>query len=846
MPATTALQLRRHFSAVLQKSPGQVIGLFGESGVGKSHLLETLLHETPCKHLMVHAGVSIAEMVNGLPRATNLPAWAKSQLEQLQRGQTLDAQTLGDTLVVILSALAPFILVLEDLHDANPERLELILNIAKAIPRTRGLALIVSSRAALPTPFHSYRLEALDRSEADALLEDQAKGALPPEAKDWVYAKAQGHALFTLEFWRYLLRLGAFWSDGTRWKWRQPDDGFIPSSIEALILDVLDSRITVQSRQVLEVKALLEQAGVLEPEVWAQVAKVNLEELSSSISELQKLGILQDSHFAHPLFREILTREIPQERLKAYRLSAVRALEKNSPEQAAMFLSAETTNAVALLKAAQSCAEARGDKIAAQNWLARAVTFLNEPERSKQALEAARAMVGFNLAQAEKLAAIAATTTNPAPEALVFYAEVLARLGRSEQAQSLLEAQTGMDLNQFQTKILILQLQGHSEKVMQLWNAHLELQPLVDTYTLSHICFSLMRLSRLNDAQDVLELMLARNDQDFKSLYYLHNSQMILAGARSDYPKIFEASQQAIKFAGLYGQPSLKLQSLRNHAVMCRNRGYFVQAREALDQALELSLQIGDIRRYATLQDSLASIFFDEGRFEEAEILYQEVQKMYTHYDLRPSSCDNHLDQANLYLDWQPTSGVPLALRHARAGLKLAREMQVIYFLTRALALAARAEALNRNASQALVLAQELQALAQQHPNEKDRSLLTLGFALEANGCCQNALEAFLESEAEYNHNQLPANANRAGLEADRMRHDLQSAEKRHVWFVVQGLLGDARVALRYFPEINAAQTVTSPVSEPSSNLRLNVLGMAQLERGGQKIFARGSNGGTQ
>jgi DNA-binding SARP family transcriptional activator/tetratricopeptide (TPR) repeat protein len=845
MSSTSVSQLQRHLSAVLQKSPGQVLGLWGEAGVGKSFLLETLLAETPCKHLRVHSGMSVAEIVKGLPAASNLPAWAKNQLEQLQRGQTLNSQALGDTLVVTLSALAPFILVFEDLHDASSERLELILNMAKVIPRIRGVGLIASSRALLPEPFRSYRLEALDRIAADALLEAQAKSALPPEAKDWVYAKAQGNALFTLEFWRYLLRLGAFWSDGERWQWRKPEDDFVPVSIEALILDLLDSRMTVQSRRVLEVRALLEQLNVgIAFEIWADVAKVSLEVLSASIAELQTLGVLQDSRFAHPLFHEVLTREIPSERLQGYRLAAIGALEKNQPEQAAMFLeglSLKTENAIALLKAAQTSAEARGDKIAALKWLARIVEFLDEPERTRQALEAARAMVGFQIVQAQKLAAIAASGANPSPEAVVFYAEVLARLGHSEQAELLLEAQTGMGLDQFQTLILIKQLQGHSEKVMQLWNAHLELQPLVDTYTMSHICFSLVRLSRLTQAQQLLEVMIARNDQDFKSLYYLHNSQMIIYGVQSNYPKIFEASQKAIKFADQYGQPSLKLQSLRNHAVMCRNMGRFMDARETLSEALELSLQLGDARRYATLQDSMASILYDEGRFEEAETLYTEVQKMYTLYDLHPSSCDNHLDQANLYLDWQPTSGIPLALRHARAGLQLARGMDVIYFLTRALELTARAEALSRNPNQALVLAQELQALAQLHPNEKDRSLLTLGFALEANGRQHEARESFLQSEAEYKRNELDANAERAGLEADRLTSDVQSAKKRHAWFLAQGLLGDAKVALRYFPEINAFDCPSSSASETTEpSLRLNVLGMAQLERDGQKIVYRG------
>ncbi len=255
-----------------------------------------------------------------------------------------------------------------------------------------------------------------------------------------------------------------------------------------------------------------------------------------------------------------------------------------------------------------------------------------------------------------------------------------------------------------------------------------------------------------------------------------------------------------------------------------------------------MSGQAGHTRSYSENQDLLAGVLKLEGRFEDAQTLYRQNEAVFMVLpNMLTSRCNNHTYQAWLYLDWQPTYGIPLALRHARAGLSLARQIGGVGYLASALSMTARAEALSRNPEAAMSLAQELRALAEKNPAQKAISLQTLAVALEAANRGDEARAAYLEAQGAYLHHGEESEAQRAALEADRLAGDLRSAKKRCAWFVVQGLLGDARVALRYFPEINATEpTSRSATQTAESSLRLNVLGLAQLERDGQKIVYRG------
>lgn len=841
--------LRRHLNAVLMKSPGQVLALWGEAGVGKSFALQGLLSETPYKHLSVHSSISMVQLAQKLPRAVTLPDWTRKQLEQVSRGQSLEGQALEDTLAVAISCLSPFVLHIEDVHEANPERLALILKLARFIACLRGVALIASSRAELPAPFRSYRLEPLDLLASDALLEAQVQARLPRTGLDWVFERAQGNALFTLEFWRYLLREGAFWSDGQRWAWREPNADFVPVSVEVLISEQL--ALNVNMRAVLEARAVLEQPELkICDAVWANVANVSLEQLRTTRTQLEARGLLQGLDFVHPLFREVLAREISLEHQREYARRAVRAFARH-PEQAALFIAQadlEPEDIFSVLEAAQKSAEVRGDSLTAAKFFLGVVEHLPEPTRSIRAFEAAQTNVLFDLARAAKLSEISVAGPNPAPKAQVLHAEILARQGQMQLAERILEqlaSDPNVRLQRFEALLYVKQLQGKYEEVRHIWDAQPELHDAVDTYALSDICFALSNLEQLEQAEALVEQMFTRQTNDPNALYYTWNMRAHTFAAQEKHADALNAMSMAIQMARALGAPALVAQALNNYAVIAlgssKGLGFskLEELRPMLQEALTLSRQVGHMRFYSAAQDVLAMILMEEAQFEEAETLLRQGETVFAMYEMLPRRCDNHLDQAALYLDWQPIAGIPLALRHARAGLNLAREIGSVDHLSRALSITTRAEALSRNAELAMRLAQELQMLAEQHPAQTDRSLFALGAALEVNGFVKEARQAFVQSQSEYRQNDSEANAQRAAFEADRIANDLIGARERHAWFLERGLMCEVHVALRHFPEIATEGTAQDALASNKPNLRLKVLGLPQLERDGQVLVYR-------
>jgi hypothetical protein len=252
--------ISRQLGAVVSRRIGVAVGIWGEAGIGKSHAARAVLERVPCRHLTLHATASGAQFVGALPHLSALPAWAQVQLARLERGETLETGTFAATLAAALGALAPFVLHLEDVHEADPERFDHLEALARAVTRTRGVGLLVTSRAALPEAFRNHRLGPLSMSETAALLEQELKAEQPHDGTEWVFGRTRGNPLFTLEFLRYLTRQGFMWSDGERWHWRAPPEGFMPITVDALI-----SQLTLNLASTPETRGEGDPAGRTRP-----------------------------------------------------------------------------------------------------------------------------------------------------------------------------------------------------------------------------------------------------------------------------------------------------------------------------------------------------------------------------------------------------------------------------------------------------------------------------------------------------------------------------------------------------------------------------------------------------
>ena len=326
VPYSWRMLTAHDFGGVVQKRKGVVRALWGEAGIGKTYAAARLLADLPCRSLSVHATTPLSDLVRALPESKRLAAWASRTRERLEQDEPLGADRAVDALVAILSNLAPFVLHLEDLHEADDERRSLVYTLARAVQKGRGVGLLVTSRTRVDEPFQATRLEPLGVDASRQLLEARLGAAVPEEAARWVYGKAAGNPLYSLEYVRFLARRGHLWGDGSRWHWRRPDGEPVPVPVEALIEQQLD-----EAGREPDLAAALEGRAVLPLNAtdaqWAAVAGLSALALAAAKLELARRGLFREDSFVHPLYREVTANGLPQRARQALarrRLGGVR------------------------------------------------------------------------------------------------------------------------------------------------------------------------------------------------------------------------------------------------------------------------------------------------------------------------------------------------------------------------------------------------------------------------------------------------------------------------------------------------------------------------------------------
>ena len=135
-------QLARRLTGLTARRSGLAVGLWGEPGIGKTYTALALLRATPYQSFTVHATQTLETIVLALPRPKKASIWLEQTLNRLLRGEPSEPGALLETFTALLSANAPLILHVEDLHEAEPERLEFWKQLALAVVRIRGVGLI--------------------------------------------------------------------------------------------------------------------------------------------------------------------------------------------------------------------------------------------------------------------------------------------------------------------------------------------------------------------------------------------------------------------------------------------------------------------------------------------------------------------------------------------------------------------------------------------------------------------------------------------------------------------------------------------------------------------------------
>jgi tetratricopeptide (TPR) repeat protein len=137
--------------------------------------------------------------------------------------------------LVELAAKQPAVVLLEDLHWAQPELLDLVTGSLRDI--YGPVLLLCTTRPELEIEDDAVRVEALSQTDAGRMVDELAPSALAKEVRAFVVGRAEGNPFFVEELLRTLADRGV--------TGKLPTDLFLPDSLLALLaarIDLLAAR----------------------------------------------------------------------------------------------------------------------------------------------------------------------------------------------------------------------------------------------------------------------------------------------------------------------------------------------------------------------------------------------------------------------------------------------------------------------------------------------------------------------------------------------------------------------------------------------------------------------------
>ncbi len=822
-----------------------VLNVFGEPGIGKSWTVAQVLKGIPCQTLSFAANINETDLAAALPRPKKLPVWAEKQLLHLERGEFVDTPVLVNTLTSTLAGLAPIVLHLEDAHEASTDRLELIQKLALAIKRFKGIGLIVSSRSALSEPFVSFKIEALNRAQSDALLTGELGFELPMEGLEYVFARAQGNPLFTLEFLRYLTRQGFLWSDGKTWHWRTPPTGFVPVSLEALLERITNSLVLESdTKTALEARAMLNLPIPVVGQIWQPVSELSEMSFQNAKLALEASGIVVGGVFSHTLIQEVIASAIPPERRQVLAWRSWRQLEQTDPILATRFIQDSARSHSEVLDLLERAMAACTQPEQAAKLLALKVQWTPLANRFEVALEASKALLEVDLKTAIQLGELA-FALSPNHEALYWLVEIRLLERRFDDARKLLGTLPKAEKNSvrhWEFGIRVCKESSEFRLALERWHSHPEFQALAEPKTIQSLAWCIMESAvptEITYATELISKTLAR-DLSLQNRYWLLDARGNLELRLNQYAAAKNDFLEALESASLAGSHLWRAKLCNDLAHVHYIQDQNGEAVTYLEMAYQIMLEHGQAFDLAHMQARLGVVCLERAQFEKAESMMQQSREILQHSDSL-ELCEVNLHLANLYLAWNTAHSAVLARWYASSGLKVARRLGVPFTLCLALFRAVQCELKfgDLGAAKDLLPEFSFNLKGLNMSGLEARLAWAKGMVLEAKHDIPGALEQYQSAATLFEKLKDLSLIHQVQLEIDRLNQDTARAKTHGVWFEAHGLLRLAQLVQRYFPE-TLEMAAPKVATTKDGSLRLQVLGTVSLEQQGKTINYRG------
>jgi DNA-binding NarL/FixJ family response regulator len=361
------LTLLREWLAAAMAGHGRLVLLGGTAGVGKTTLIEALAGEAAGQGALALTGrcYDLTETPPYGPWADLFDRYAPGAADPpppdvLPRhgrpAVVADRAALFHQVEATLADLAarrPLLVLLDDLHWADPDSLDLLRQLARRLA-SRPILMIAAYRDDEVLPQHPlYQLLPILVRESGAIrlglrpLDDDAVAALvagrhPLPSGEvarlarYLQRRAEGNPLFIGELLQALLEEGLLRPDGGGWRLGDLAHARLPAFLRQVI-ERRVSRLGGAARALLTVAAVIGQDVPLD--AWLRVADAEEEALLAAVDHAVDAGIVAADaagthvQFTHALIREALyERLLPPRRRALHRRVAETLLDQADPD----------------------------------------------------------------------------------------------------------------------------------------------------------------------------------------------------------------------------------------------------------------------------------------------------------------------------------------------------------------------------------------------------------------------------------------------------------------------------------------------------------------------------------
>lgn len=623
------LSVLRHAQASLGNGQSNLMLLEAEAGLGKSHALRIIANQTsqglvfttPSSHWLA----SILRLCQTNLELERDPAFleaARRIAPDLKWAQVAQAPNLNDqnslwnaaahALERLAKRVGGLTLLLEDAHDASADDLGSLRALyRRALLGQAPIQFVITSKPSQPDVLEGFIQDAaianapeptrvvlskLEAAGVDELLQEHLHSKfLPENLSAWLYARAEGHPLHTLELLRFLQDGGSLRRAGVIWVFRVPLGKAVPQKLDALLKARLQG-IQSDGLAWTAMRALCVFEKPIRVLDWSQLCSQSVETMLEVAQRLEFGGLIRESlelaetifTVAHPLYVPLVKAQTVLPEFQSLHRKAMRFAKTNS-ERARHARAAGHEQAAELSRLAWQEAE---QCFAYAQVLEHAEYLLTLELQDSATIRTSFANALFIQGETNRALEITRGAASD-PGLLSVRFHVLLRLGEFQQA---LEATR--------------EAQQYAEN---------DLTPHLNE------ALALMHLEQLDEAGNVIQNLLKRfpepGIQHGKALDILSD----IVYSKGNLRASLEIGMRAVKMLREFGDQKNLAITLTNLGGCCVHFGLWSEGRAFLEEAIDLFSNRGQFGHVMFARNNLGFLMVESGHYFDARTLLLSV-----------------------------------------------------------------------------------------------------------------------------------------------------------------------------------------------------------------------------